>query len=169
MYVMAAYQILLWAVLIYLHIALQHEEVSWRECVGKIRSAYLRKIHGEEELNELRVHNYSPLVNKLIALNFAQCNSSVAERSLLLRWKIKDELSPYFTYWYYLIIAFLVAVWFTLNLIIHVGLESLKLTIYDPRSLLLWFMYAIILVRKQIFIWIGLGRIEQSLLLPQYD
>lgn len=166
---MVVCQILLWTGLVYLHVILQREEAPWKECVGKIRSAYLRKVNGEEELSELRVHNYSPLVNKLIALNFAQYNKSITERSLLLCSKTRKELFFYLIYWCYLMIGFFIAIWLMLDFTIYADLESLRFTVFDPRLLLLWLGYAIILVRKQIFIWIGLERIKQSLLIPQYD
>ena len=89
------YQALLWVGLVRLHLALQREEAPWEECVGKIRSAFLRQLNGEEELGELKVHHYAPLVDQLVALNFAEGKSTLMERWLLLRWKTKEGLRPY--------------------------------------------------------------------------
>ena len=71
------YQALLWVGLVRLHLALRREEAPWEECVGKIRSAFLRKLNGEQEINELKVHRYAPLVDQLVALNFAEAKSSI--------------------------------------------------------------------------------------------
>jgi len=110
------FQALLWVGLVRLHLALEREEAPWEECVGKIRSAYLRKLNGEDELHELKVHHYAPLVDQLVALNFAEAKSSVLDRWLLLRWKTKEGLRPYWIRWGHLLIAFGVVVWFLYGL-----------------------------------------------------
>ena len=40
-------QIILWVGLLRLHLRINRENPNWEECVGKIRSAFLRKINGE--------------------------------------------------------------------------------------------------------------------------
>ena len=163
------YQALLWVGLARLHLALEREEAPWEECVGKIRSAYLRKVNGEEELAELKVHRYAPLVDQLVALNFAEARTPVMERWLLLRWKTKEGLRPYWIRWGYLLIAFGVVVWFVNGLLVDIGLEPLKRTPCDPRLLWVWLGYAMVLAWKQVRLHGSLERVQRSLLLPRRD
>ena len=39
-------QALLWVGLVRLHLSLHREEAPWEECIGKIRSSFLRKLNG---------------------------------------------------------------------------------------------------------------------------
>ena len=162
-------QALLWVGLVRLHLALQREEAPWAECVGKIRSAYLRKVNGEDELKELRVHAYSPLVDQLISLNFAEGQATLMERWLLLRWKTKEGLRPYWIRWGHLLIAFGVVVWFLYGLRLDIGLDPLKRTPCDPRLLWVWLGYAMVLAWKQVRLQGNLERVQRSLLLPRRD
>ena len=162
-------QALLWVGLVRLHLALHREEAPWEECVGKIRSAHLRKLNGEEELAELKVHHYAPLVDQLIALNFVEIKSSIMERWLLLRWKTKEGLRPYWIRWGHLLIAFGVVVWFLNGLLVDIGLEPLKRTPCDPRLLWVWLGYAMGLAWKQVRLQGNLERVQRSLLLPRRD
>ena len=162
-----AYQLLLWIGLVRLHIDLKREDIYWEECIGKIRSAYIRKLGGEEELDTLKKHKYAPIVDKLITLNFYEVKSSVVERYLLLRWKIHDELHLYLIRWLRLLFAFLVAVWFISGSIV----SNDKLWLGEHQTILLWvwLLYALRLAQKQITIWRGLEQVQRSLLLPHRD
>ena len=163
------YQALLWVGLARLHLSLQREEAPWEECVGKIRSAFLRHLNGEEELGELKVHHYAPLVDQLVALAFAEGKSTLMERWLLLRWKTKEGLRPYWIRWGHLLIAFGVVVWFVNGLRVDIGLEPLKRTPCDPRLLWVWLGYAMVLAWKQVRLHGNLERVQRSLLLPRRD
>jgi hypothetical protein len=164
-----AYQALLWVGLVRLHLDLHREEAPWEECVGKIRSAYLRRVNGQEELDELKVHHYSPLVDQLVALNFKEAGSPLMERWLLLRWKAKEGLRPYWIRWGYLLIAFGVVVWFVNGLLVDIGWEPLKRTPCDPRLLWVWLGYAMALAWKQVRLHGSLERVQRSLLMPRRD
>ena len=83
-------QALLWIGLVRLYLAIRREQAPWEECVGKIRSALLRRVDGPEELEELKLHRYAPLVDALIALHFAEAGSEVFIRWILMRWKMRD-------------------------------------------------------------------------------
>jgi hypothetical protein len=162
-------QAILWVGLVRLHLALQREEAPWEECVGKIRSAYLRKVNGEAELDELKVHRYAPLVDRLIAVNFVEAKSPQLERYLLLRWKVKEGLRPYWIRWGHLLIGFGVVVWFLYGLRLDIGLDPLKRTPCDPRLLWVWLGYAMVLAWKQVRLQGSLERVQRSLLLPRTD
>ena len=160
-------QAMLWVGLLRLHLALRREEAPWEECVGKIRSAYLRKVNGEAELNELKVHHYAPLVDQLIALHFAESKSPMMECYLLLRWKTKEGLRPYWIRWGHLLICFGVVMWFLYGLRLDIGLDPLKRTPCDPRLLWVWLGYAMVLAWKQISLQGNLERVHRSLLVPR--
>jgi hypothetical protein len=162
-------QALLWVGLVRLHLALQREEAPWEECVGKIRSAFLRRINGEDELGELKVHHYAPLVDQLVALNFVEAKSPLMERWLLLRWKTKEGLRPYWIRWGHLLIAFGVVVWYLYGLRLDLGLDPLKRTPCDPRLLWVWLGYAMVLAWKQVRLQGNLERVQRSLLVPRRD
>ncbi|MCE1229476.1 MAG: hypothetical protein LWX11_08335 [Firmicutes bacterium] len=162
-------QALLWVGLVRLHWALRREDAPWEECVGKIRSAFLRKVNGQEEINELKVHRYAPLVDKLVALHFAEEKSDRFDRWLLLRWKIREGLRPYWIRWGHLLIAFGVAVWFLNGLRVDIGLDILKRTPCDPRLLWVWLGYAMIIAWKLVHLQGNLERVQRALLLPRRD
>ena len=162
-------QALLWVGLVRLHLALRREEAPWEECVGKIRSAFLRKLDGADELQELRIHRYAPLVDRLIALHFAEEKSDRFDRWLLLRWKAKEGLRPYWIRWGHLLIGFGVVVWFLQGLRLDIGTEVLKKTPADPRLLWVWLGYAMVLAWKQVRLQGNLERVQRSLLLPRRD
>lgn len=162
-------QAMLWVGLVRLHLALQREEAPWEECVGKIRSAYLRKVNGEAELDELKVHRYAPLVDQLIAVNFTEARSPLLERYLLLRWKSKEGLRPYWIRWGHLLIAFGVVVWFLYGIRLDLGLDPLKRTPCDPRLLWVWLGYAMMMAWKQVRLQGSLERVQRSLLVPRID
>ena len=166
---MLLYQALLWVGLVRLHLALAREEAPWEECVGKIRSAFLRQVNGEEELKELKVHKYAPLVDMLVALNFAEAKTPVMERWLLLKWKTQECLRPYWIRWGHLLIAFGVVVWFLYGLRLDIGLDPLKRTPCDPRLLWVWLGYAMILAWKLVRLHGNLERVQRSLILPRRD
>lgn len=92
-------QIILWVGLLRLHFRINRESPNWEECVGKIRSAFLRKINGEEEIAELKIHRYAPSVDRLIELNFREQSLELSSRYLLLKWKIKECIRPYWITW----------------------------------------------------------------------
>jgi hypothetical protein len=162
-------QALLWVGLVRLHLSLQREEAPWEECVGKIRSAFLRKVNGEEEIQELKVHRYGPLVDQLVALHFAEERSDRFDRWLLMRWKVKEGLRPYWVRWGYLLIAFGAVVWYLQGLRLDIGTDVLKRTPVDPRLLWVWLGYSMILAWKIVRLHGSLERVQRSLLLPRRD
>ncbi len=162
-------QALLWVGLFRLHMAIRREEAPWEECVGKIRSAFLRKVNGQEEIGELKVHRYAPLVDKLLALHFVEEKADRFDRWLLLRWKIKEGLRPYWIRWGHLLIAFGIVVWFLYGLGIDIGLDPLKRTPCDPRLLWVWLGYAMVIAWKLVGLHGSLERVQRALLLPRRD
>jgi len=162
-------QALLWVGLVRLHLAIRREGAPWEECVGKIRSAFLRKVNGQEEMDELKVHRYAPMVDKLLALHFSEEKSDRFDRWLLLRWKIREGLRPYWIRWGHLLIAFGVIVWFLYGLRIDLGLDPLKRTPCDPRLLWVWLGYAMIIAWKMVHLQGNLERVQRALLLPRRD
>jgi len=162
-------QALLWVLLVRLHLSIQKEEAPWEECVGKIRSAFLRKLNGEDEIAELKVHRYAPAVDKLVALHFAEAKSDLMTRFLLLRWKTKECLRPYWIRWGYLLIGFGVVVWFLHGLGLDLGLAGLMRTPSDPRLLWVWLGYAMVIAWKLVRLQGNLERVQRSLLLPRKD
>jgi hypothetical protein len=162
-------QALLWVGLARLHMAILREEAPWEECVGKIRSAFLRKVNGKEESDELRVHRYAPLVDKLLVLHFAEEKAECFDRWLLLRWKIKEGLRPYWIRWGHLLIAFGVVVWFLNGLRLDIGMDLLKRTPCDPRLLWVWLGYAMVIAWKLVGLQGNLERVQRALLLPRRD
>ncbi|MBI4913862.1 MAG: hypothetical protein HY823_14100 [Acidobacteria bacterium] len=162
-------QAVLWVGLVRLHLALRREQAPWEECVGKIRSAFLRKLNGEEEVAELKVHRYAPLVDKLIALHFAEEKSDLAARFLLFRWKTKEGLRPFWIRWGHLVIAFGVVVWFLYGVRLDIGTEVLKRTPVDPRLLWVWLGYAMGVAWKLVRLQGDLERVQRSLLLPRRE
>lgn len=160
---------LLWVGLVRLHVSIAREEAPWEECVGKIRSAFLRKVNGAEEIAELKVHRYAPLVDKLIAVHFAEEKSDAFTRWLLLRWKAKEGLRPYWIRWGHLLIGFGVVVWFLTGLRLDLGTEVLKRTPCDPRLLWIWLGYAMIQAWQLVRLHGNLERVQRSLLIPRKD
>jgi hypothetical protein len=162
-------QALLWVGLARLHLALQREEAPWEECIGKIRSAFLRKVNGEEELAELKVHHYAPLVDGLVALHFREARSELMVRWLLFKWLAKEGLRPYLIRLGHLIIAFGVVEWTLYGLGLDLGLEPLKRTPCDPRLLWVWLGYAMVMTWKLVRLQGSLERVQRALLLPRTD
>jgi hypothetical protein len=162
-------QALLWVLLVRLHLSIQKEEAPWEECVGKIRSAFLRKVNGEDEIAELKVHRYAPAVDKLVALHFTEAKSDLMTRFLLLRWKTKECLRPYWIRWGYLLIGFGVVVWFLHGLGLDLGIQGLMRTPSDPRLLWVWLGYAMVIAWKLVRLQGSLERVQRSLLLPRLD
>jgi hypothetical protein len=159
-------QALLWVGLARLHMAIRREEAPWEDCVGKIRSAFLRKSHVDEEVEALRVHRYAPLTDLLIHLNFEEAKSDLMTRWLLLRWKVKEGIRPY---WIRLIIGFGVVVWFMSGLRLDMGTEPLMRTPCDPRLLWVWLGYAMVLAWKLVRLEGSLERVQRALLLPRRE
>ncbi|WP_306590106.1 hypothetical protein [Geothrix sp. 21YS21S-4] len=162
-------QALLWVGLVRLQLSLHREEAPWEECVGKIRSAFLRKVNGEEEIQELKVHRYAPLVDQLLALHFAEQKSDRFDRWLLLRWKAKEGLRPFWIRWGHLVIAFGAVVWYLQGLRLDLGTDALKRTPVDPRLLWVWLGYAMLLAWKIVRLQGNLERVQRSLLLPRRE
>jgi hypothetical protein len=162
-------QALLWVTLVRLHLSLQKEEAPWEECIGKIRSAFLRKVNGQDEIDELKVHHYAPLVDQLLVLHFAESRSDLFTKWLLSRWKIKECLRPYWIRWGHLIIAFGVVVWFLNGLRLDLGLEPLMRTPCDPRLLWIWLGYAMVIAWRIVRLQGQLERVQRALLLPRRD
>ncbi len=162
-----AAQAILWVGLVRLHLAIHREQAPWEECVGKIRSAFLRKVNGQEEVAELKVHRYAPLVDKLIALHFVEEKSDLPSRYLLLRWKIKEGLRPFWVRWGHLLIGFGVVVWFLYGLRLDLGMDPMKRTPVDPRLLWVWLGYAMVIAWKMVQLQGNLERVQRGLLLPR--
>jgi hypothetical protein len=162
-------QALLWVELARLHWALHREEAPWEECVGKIRSAFLRAVNGQDETEELKVHHYSPVVDQLVALHFAEVKSDAFTRWLLMRWKVKESLRPYWMRWGHLLVAFGGVVWFLFGVKLDIGLEPLMRTPCDPRLLFVWLGYAMILAWRMIRLQGNLERVQRALLVPRRD
>lgn len=164
-----AAQAILWVGLVRLHLAIRREQAPWEECVGKIRSAFLRKVNGQEEVAELKVHRYAPLVDRLIALHFVEERSDLMTRFLLLRWKIKEGLRPFWVRWGHLLIGFGVVVWFLYGLRLDLGMDPMKRTPVDPRLLWVWLGYAMVVAWKMVQLQGNLERVQRGLLLPRRD
>lgn len=162
-------QALLWVGLARLHLAIHREESPWAECVGKIRSAFLRQENGLEEVDELKIHHYAPLVDALIALHFAEAKSEVFTRWMLMRWKLKAGLQPYWVRWGHLLIGFGAVMWFLYGLRLDLGLEPLMRTPCDPRLLWVWLGYAMVLAWKLVQLHGNLERVQRALLVPRRD
>jgi len=162
-------QALLWVGLVYLHLGIRREEAPWDECVGKVRSAMLRAADGGEELAELRIHRYAPLVDRLIAVHFADQEGDLFARWLLTRWKIKEGLRPFWIRWGHLLIAFGIVVWFLHGLRIDIGFEALRRTPCDPRLLWVWLGYSMILAWRLVRLQGLLERVQRALLLPRKE
>lgn len=160
---------LLWVGLVHLYLSLRREEAPWEECVGKIRSAFLRQMNGQEEIDELKVHRYAPMVDALVAVHFAESKSDVFTRWLLLRWKAKEGLRAYWIRWGHLIIAFGVVVWFLYGLRLDLGLEPLMRTPCDPRLLWIWLGCAMVVAWKLVRLQGNLERVQRALLAPRRD
>jgi len=165
--IILAYQIIIWVGLIWLHVDLRREDIYWEECVGKIRSAFIRKVGSKEELDALKACHYAPIVDRLVAINFAAIDASLVERHLLLRYNAQDGLYFYLIRWLRLLSAFLIAVLFFCSSV----LKKDCLWFHDHQFILLfaWLLYAIRLAKKQISICRGLEMVQRSLLLPYCD
>jgi len=164
-----AAQAILWVGMVRLHLAIHREQAPWEECVGKIRSAFLRKVNGEEEIAELKVHRYAPLVDKLIALHFVEEKSDLLTRFMLFRWKTKEGLRPFWVRWGHLVIGFGVVVWFLYGLRLDLGMDPMKRTPVDPRLMWVWLGYAMVIAWKMVQLQGNLERVQRSLLLPRRD
>lgn len=162
-------QALLWVGLLRLHLSLKREDAPWEECVGKIRSALLRKVNGAEELEELKGHSYAPVVDRLVRLHFAETGSDLMTRYLLLRWKIKEGIRPFWIRWGYLQIGFGIVVWFLYGLRLDIGTEVLKRTPCDPRLLWVWLGCAMVVAWRIVRLEGALERVQRSLLLPRRE
>ncbi|MDR1840434.1 MAG: hypothetical protein LBQ86_00705 [Holophagales bacterium] len=160
-------QAILWVGLLRLHLAVKREDAPWDECVGKIRSACLRKTGGETETEILKGHSYAPLADKLIALHFEDARGDIFVRWLLLRWKIIEGLRPYWIRWGHLLIGFGVVVWFIYGL--DIGLEQLKRTPCDPRLLWVWLGCSMVIAWRLVRLQGNLERVQRALLAPERD
>lgn len=162
-------QALLWVGLLRLFLAVRREEAPWEECVGKIRSALLRRVNGQDEQDELKVHRYAPTVDRLVALHFAEEKADRFDRWLLLRWKAKESLRPYWIRWGHLLIGFGIIVWFLYGVRLDLGLEPLKRTPVDPRLLWVWLGCAMVLAWRLVRLQGNLDRVQRALLLPRRE
>ena len=160
-------QIILWVGLLRLHFRINRESPNWEECVGKIRSAFLRKINGEEEIEELKIHRYAPSVDRLIELNFREQSLEISSRYLLLKWKIKECIRPYWITWGYLVIGFGVVVWFIYGLQKDIPFEKIARTPVDPRLLWVWLGAAMLEAWRLVGLEGNLERVNRSLLFPR--
>jgi hypothetical protein len=162
-------QAILWVGILRLHLAIKRENAPWNECIGKIRSAHLRQAGGKSELDALKGHSYAPLVDKLIALRLEDTKSDVFVSWLLLRWKIKEGLRPYWIRWGHLLIGFGVVVWFMHGLQLDIGIEPLKQTPGDPRLMWVWLGYSMVIAWRLVRLQGELERVQRALLVPERD
>jgi hypothetical protein len=162
-------QALLWVGLARLHLIIHREQAPWDECVGKIHSAFLRKVGGQEEIDELKIHQYAPLVDALIALHFAEAKSEIFARWLLMRWKVREGLRPYWVRWGRLLIGFGAVLWFLYGLRLDLGLEPLMRTPCDPSLLWVWLGYAMVLAWKLVLLHSNLQWVQRALLVPRRE
>lgn len=162
-------QAVLWVCLLRLYLSLRREEAPWEECIGKIRSALLRVVNGAEELAELKVRRYAPIVDRLLALHFQEERSERLDRHLLLGWKAKEGLRPYWIRWGHLLVGFGVVLWFLHGLRQDLGPEALQRTPCDPRLLWVWLGCAMLVAWKLVRLEGNLERVHRSLLLPRRD
>ncbi|MCL1907916.1 MAG: hypothetical protein FWG12_00935 [Holophagaceae bacterium] len=160
---------ILWVGILRLHFSLMRENAPWSECVGKIRSAHLRQVGRTIELETLKAHSYAPLVNKLIALHMEDPKGDLFVRWLLLKWKIKEGLRPYWIRWGYLVIGFGIVMWFMYGLRLDIGTEPLTRTPSDPRLLWVWLGYAMVIAWQLVRLQGNLERIQRVLLVPERD
>lgn len=162
-------QAILWVGVLRLQLALMRENAPWDECIGKIRSAQLRKAGGAEELEVLKGHSYAPIVDRLIELHLEDTKGELFVRWLLLRWKIKDGLRPYWIRWGHLVIGFGVALWFLYGLRLDIGTEPFTRTPVDPRLLWVWLGYAMFIAWQMVRLQGDLERVLKALLVPERD
>jgi hypothetical protein len=162
-------QAILWVGILRLHLALIRENAPWDECIGKIRSAHLRQIGGASEMETLKGQTYAPLVDSLIAIHLEGAESDLFVRWMLLRWKIKEGLRPYWIRWGHLVIGFGVVLWFLYGLQLDIGTEPLKRTPSDPRLLWVWLGYAMVIAWRLVRLQGNLERIQRVLLVPERD
>jgi hypothetical protein len=162
-------QAILWVGILRLQFALIRENVPWGECIGKIRSAQLRRAGGEEELEALKEQSYAPIVDRLVALHLEDTKGELFVRWLLLRWKIKDGLRPYWIRWGHLVIGFGVVLWFLYGLRLDIGTEPFTRTPSDPRLLWVWLGYAMFIAWQMVRLQGDLERILKALLVPERD
>jgi hypothetical protein len=120
-------------------------------------------------LETLKAHSYAPLVNKLIALHMEDPKGDLFVRWLLLKWKIKEGLRPYWIRWGYLVIGFGIVMWFMYGLRLDIGTEPLTRTPSDPRLLWVWLGYAMVIAWQLVRLQGNLERIQRVLLVPERD
>jgi len=159
--------ILLWGVLIRLHIAINREETAWGECTGKILSALLRKNNPAEELEELKVHSYTPIIDKLISIHFSENSSPGFDRWLLMESKIKEALLPYWHSLGALLVIFGIVIAFCQLFEQFSGIVAFYSGIFKCKYICIWLLYAGFLAIKLWQININLGLVQRALLLPQ--
>ena len=162
-------QAAIWVGLLRLHLAIAREGAPWDECVGKIRSAQTRARGGERELASLRARGYAPLVDRLISLHLDGPDIEMFERWLVLRWKIKEGLRPFWIRWGHLLIGFGIVVWCMYGLQTDIGPEPLKRTPADPRLMWVWLGYAMLVAWRLVGLRGGLERVQRALLVPERD
>jgi hypothetical protein len=166
-FAMLAYQILLWVVTVRLHIYLKCEDIFWDECIGKIRSASMRALGNKEELEALKAHHYSPIVDRLVVINFFKIESPVIDRCLLLSSIICDWLCNCLIRWLWLSFVYATAIWLMI-FFINTNDKLLQIVCHI-LPLWIWLIYAVCLMQKQIKVWRGLERVKHSLLIPHQD
>jgi len=162
-------QALLWVMLLRLSLAIKRENAPWDECVGKIRSAQLRRMGGEAETDTLKGHSFAPIVDRMVATHFGDSNGETFVRWLLLRSKIQEGLRPYWIRWGHQVIGFGVLVWLLYGLQIDIGTANLSRTPCDPRLLWVWLGYSMVIAWRLVRLQGDLGRVQRALLVPERD
>jgi len=162
-------QALLWVMLLRLSLAIKRENAPWDECVGKIRSAQLRRTGGAAEAEMLKGRGYAPIVDSMIALHLGDAKGEAFVLWLLLRSKIQEGLRPYWIRWGHQVIGFGVLVWLLYGLQIDIGTGSLSRTPCDPRLLWVWLGYSMVIAWRLVRLQGDLGRVQRALLVPERD
>jgi hypothetical protein len=178
-------QAALWVELFRLHLTIKRENAPWDECVGKIRSAQLRRMGGAEETETLKGHSFAPIADGMIALHLAKGTqrgrggeaetskgsggNEIFVRWLLLRSKIQEGLRPYWIRWGHQVIGFGVLVWLLYGLQIDIGAENLSRTPCDPRLLWVWLGCSMVVAWRLVRLQGDLERVQRALLAPEMD
>jgi hypothetical protein len=162
-------QAILWVMLLRLGMAIRRENAPWDECVGKIRSAQLRRMGGAAEAETLKGHSFAPIVDRMVTLHLGDTKSDTFVLWLLLRSKIQEGLRPYWIRWGHQIIGFGVLVWLLYGLQSDIGAENLSRTPCDPRLLWVWLGCSMVVAWRLVRLQGDLGRVHRALLAPERD
>jgi hypothetical protein len=162
-------QAILWVMLLRLGLSIRRENAPWDECIGKIRSAQLRRVGGAAELDALKGHSFAPIVDRMVALHLGGAGGETFVLWLLLRSKIQEGLRPYWIRWGHQVIGFGVLVWLLYGLQLDMGADNLSRTPCDPRLLWVWLGFSMAVAWRLVRLQGDLGRVQRALLAPERD